>query len=340
MDPAYFDTTAAQTPPFGTVSNFSDPPNNFLMCKVVSGLCLATGSVLVLLRMWARFFVQKAHGWDDYTMLIAWAANVVWTGFAFRSLSYGIGVLNMWDITLSDLFSLLKLLNMLEIMYSPMMFLVKLSILLQLIRIICPHRKGWTYRTIWLLIILNALFYTAITITTIWACNPRRKIWRPFEEGTCLNIAATLITGAAVNMVSDISILVLPIMKVWSLQLSTAKKIGVSGVFSTGLFALMASLFRMVVTIRFSHTHDVTDLTPAALWAQAEIAGGIVCGCLPTIPALLLAFPKWRNSLGSRGTRRAATSETHGAVYETGYPNSRYVELGRMKTPRSITVSG
>ena len=116
-----------------------------------------------------------------------------------------------------------------------MMFLVKLSILLQLVRIICPHRRGWMYRAIRLLIVLNALFYAAITVTTVWACNPRHKIWTPSEPGTCISLAAMLISVAAVNAVSDMTILVLPVYQVWRLQLSTAKKIGVSGVFSTGL---------------------------------------------------------------------------------------------------------
>ena len=115
------------------------------------------------------------------------------------------------------------------------MLFTKLSILQQLMRFLCPHRSGWVHGMIWSLIILNAVFYAAISIPTFWACNPRSKIWRPYEDGTCVNLAAMLLANAAVNMISDISILILPVYKIWQLQLSIRKKIGVSSVFSAGL---------------------------------------------------------------------------------------------------------
>jgi hypothetical protein len=72
-------------------------------------------------------------------------------------------------------------------------------------------------------------------IPQIFACSPREKIWHPLIEGKCLDLASILISGAVVNIVSDFSILILPIYSVWQLQLNTARKIGVSSVFATGL---------------------------------------------------------------------------------------------------------
>ena len=103
-------------------------------------------------------------------------------------------------------------------------------------RLLCPHRTGWVHRSIWLLVILNALFYTATTILSIWSWMPWKDIklvYGPSRQG--INVAAIMISGAAVNFVSDVSILVLPIYQIWQLQLSTARKIGVSSVFSAGL---------------------------------------------------------------------------------------------------------
>lgn len=125
--------------------------------------------------------------------------------------------------------------NSLEVIYNVSIFAAKFSILLQLVRILCPHHIGWTYHLLWILIVADGIFYFAISIVTIWLCNPRHKIWHPFEEGSFVNLAAMLITRAVINFISDLSILILPIWKIWRLQLNAAKKIGVTSIFATGI---------------------------------------------------------------------------------------------------------
>jgi hypothetical protein len=102
-------------------------------------------------------------------------------------------------------------------------------------RLFCPHRTGWTHRIIYFLIAFNFLFYFAVTIAQVLACRPREKIWHPYLPGTCLDLAKILIIGAVVNLLSDISILILPLFKIWQLQLSHLKKLGVSAVFAFGI---------------------------------------------------------------------------------------------------------
>ena len=50
----------------------------------------------------------------------------------------------------------------------------------------------------------------------------------------CVNINAAFIATAAVNVVSDLLILALPVCNVWHLQMSVKRKIGISGVFLFG----------------------------------------------------------------------------------------------------------
>ncbi|KAJ4356387.1 uncharacterized protein N0V89_004420 [Didymosphaeria variabile] len=152
-----------------------------------------------------------------------------------------------------------------------------------------------------------------------------------------------LIIGAVVNFISDVSILVLPIWKVWQLQLSTAKKIGVTSIFATGLFACVASIMRLVATTRFiANQNDVTLLVPAALWAEGEITGGIICGCLPSVPAIFRSFvPRVKSYLGSRPTKKTfLTSESKNAVDENEYRYNPYVELEERSTNQSVNGLG
>ena len=48
---------------------------------------------------------------------------------------------------------------------------------------------------------------------------------------------------------------------------------------------------RLVNNIKFSDATDVTfQLTPVALWTFAEVSSGIICGCLPVLPAFFRHF--------------------------------------------------
>jgi hypothetical protein len=79
------------------------------------------------------------------------------------------------------------------------------------------------------------MFYTAVMIAQIMECSPREKIWHPYLDGKCLDLPTIFISGAIVNMISDLSILALPIFRIWTLQLSRRQKIGISSVFLTGI---------------------------------------------------------------------------------------------------------
>ncbi|KAF2676346.1 hypothetical protein K458DRAFT_263724, partial [Lentithecium fluviatile CBS 122367] len=137
---------------------------------------------------------------------------------------YGSGV-HQYDVRLSNFSIFLQYANVLEVLYNPLIFLTKLPILLQCQRIFCPHRTiGWTCKIILFFVLLNLLFYIAVIIPQIMTCNPRKKIWHPLIPGKCLDLSLLLIARAVVNIVSDFSILVLLMVKVWQLQLSTFKK--------------------------------------------------------------------------------------------------------------------
>lgn len=164
-------------------------------------------------------------------------------------LAGGAGV-HQWDIRLLRFIGLVKVkcskpslkhanpetytVNILEIYYNPLIFITKLSILIQLMRIFVPNHQGKTYWCIHALIWLNLLFYIIATMVVIMTCLPRAKIWDPTTEGHCINVPAALITGAVMNVVSDFSIMILPIVKIWQLKISRKRKIEISVVFATG----------------------------------------------------------------------------------------------------------
>lgn len=124
-----------------------------------------------------------------------------------------------------------------EIYYSPLIFLTKISILMQYLNVFVPKRLGRnkTYWTIHALIWVNLLFYVASLIAFVLLCVPREKIWNPMVPGQCINIYAAIVSASIVNVISDLSMLVLPIIQVLQLHLSKNRKIAIIAVFAFGL---------------------------------------------------------------------------------------------------------
>ena len=120
-------------------------------------------------------------------------------------------------------------------LYSPSIFLAKLSILLMYRRLFDTARTGKTHYLIHILIWANSAFYITNFGATVFQCVPRAKIWNPTLKGGCVNLLAAFIAGSAINVVSDFSILLLPLYRLSKLKIPTRRKIGVLAIFAVGL---------------------------------------------------------------------------------------------------------
>lgn len=114
----------------------------------------------------------------------------------------------------------------------PTMFFVKLSILLLYLRIFGIDK---TFRNIiFALTAIQAVFYlgsTGIAIGLLYACDVEHARARSF----CTQNYKVLMAQSVFGVVTDFLTLGIPIARVWRLQLSAHRKMGVIGVFMTGL---------------------------------------------------------------------------------------------------------
>jgi hypothetical protein len=121
------------------------------------------------------------------------------------------------------------------------------------------------------------------------ACILREKLWNPTLPGRYIDTSVLLITSSGINMVSNITILILPLVTIWKLKLPFKSKYGVVALFSIGALYILdfglailitasalrfvtspnvASAVRFYYTLRLTESHDVTySLEPFAYWA-------------------------------------------------------------------------
>ncbi|MCJ1242663.1 hypothetical protein MMC14_010672 [Varicellaria rhodocarpa] len=285
------DTLLAQTPglepPPGITPNFENPPSIQSISYAVSAICLFITTLAVGLRIFTKIRVDRNLKLEDYASVFSWLCFIAYTGLVLTNTISGVGR-HQWDVPILNVVSIFRITSYIDILYGPLIFAAKLSILLQFKRIFVPRQKNVIYWCIYIIIWLNLLFYLIDTFVVAFACSPREKIWNPTIPGHCVNNNLNFVVTGICNIVSDFSILLLPLYSIWLLQLPFKKKLAVSAIFATGLFACISSILRLVYTVILLNTADTTYvILQIGLWTLAEITSVIICGTLPVLSKLL-----------------------------------------------------
>ena len=131
-----------------------------------------------------------------------------------------------------------KYANICETVYTATVFFAKLSILLQMLALFGGNRKGTIYWVVHVSIWINFAFYFASAFAIIFSCIPRERIWNPLINGSCINVYGLIISSGALNCLSNLSMLILPIAVIFRLQMELKKKLGICAVFAFGLVSV------------------------------------------------------------------------------------------------------
>lgn len=168
------------------------------------------------------------------------------------------------------------------------------------------------------MIIFISVWTIIMTFLAIFNCKPISAFWT--TEGTCLNFKQFAIGYAIVNIISDFAVWLMPIPRVWEIQLPKPQKIALSLIFALGLlyeycffflshskvqkcqyscFAntslyvsdCAAAIGRLLLSMLVLGEYDSTWLyAKGYMWSIIEVSTGIICTCLPTMRILLKTF--------------------------------------------------
>lgn len=115
-----------------------------------------------------------------------------------------------------------------------MIFFTKAAIILLYLNIFVPIYKTRTWWLIHSSLIFLVALYIPVTLTKIFQCTPRRKIWDSKLPGKCVNLNDLLLVTGSLNLVTDIFLLLFPIYNIWSLKLRLKQQIALTFVFLIG----------------------------------------------------------------------------------------------------------
>ena len=115
--------------------------------------------------------------------------------------------------------------------YNLTLVLIKCSIILQYLRIFVGQLVR---RVCWTLLAIITTYGLFTVFGAIFMCLPVKYFWDKTIEGRCLNAMAFWFSNAAINITSDLAILVTPMPVLKSLHLPKRQKIGLILVFAVG----------------------------------------------------------------------------------------------------------
>lgn len=197
--------------------------------KVVVVMTVLT-LIFVGLRLLARFLKKQALWWDDYMIMFSAAWNLVVVGFIFAMHAEGMGI-HADLVEPAKIVMMAKWLLVAEILYAWNLGWTKLSLLLMYYRI---FRVDYFKKTAWAVGGFVMAWVVTITFLFIFICVPVQKLWYPMLPGRCINQVGTWIANAASTLLTDLTILCLPIPQIWKLQLNKREKIGLTIAFGLG----------------------------------------------------------------------------------------------------------
>ncbi|OTA81902.1 hypothetical protein M434DRAFT_45113, partial [Hypoxylon sp. CO27-5] len=174
--------------------------------------------------------------------------------------------------------------------YDIGLFLTKESALFLFSRVFTRQaHTSWFNYGLWAAHALNISWLLGIIFGTVFMCDPVAKNYIPSLDGRCGDTGALWIGSAVPSVLIDLIILLLPLPKIWGLQMSIAKKSGITLVFVLGYCVIIVSLGRLITVVKSADALN-RDLTyegvPALFWLCAETPITLTSICLPPMMSL------------------------------------------------------
>ncbi|EXK77102.1 hypothetical protein FOQG_18184 [Fusarium oxysporum f. sp. raphani 54005] len=258
-------------------------------------------AISVTLRIYVRYKVLRSLGWDDRVMA---AAQLLAIGSAVAiglENNYGLGH-HTWEQSKENYVTYMKAFYASVIVYNVAMCLVKIGILLQYRRVFAiPILQAFTFYGL----VIMATWTITIALLNALICVPVAKFWNSTMPGHCIDPLTVWYVMAGFNLVTDITVICMPLPVIGSLNLPRRQKIMLLAIFSIGFLTCAISIYRIHTLKTAASTKDPNwDNVDAAIWSYLEVTLAIITSCLPTLrPLFSKLMPKLFASSFGRSNR-------------------------------------
>ncbi|KAJ2972262.1 hypothetical protein NUW58_g9222 [Xylaria curta] len=248
--------------------------------------CVSISAFLATIIVGARLFARLIQGnvllIADYLISFALCLFIPYCVALALATDSGLGkhVIFVTDLRLLQIYFISS-----EVIYSVVIVSVKWSIL-------AFYRRIFPQRWFHLALLGVAVFMGAWMFTTVFAiifqCLPIEFNWdQTIESGHCIAIGQFALVTSILNVVTDVSILVLPLPLVWELNVTPRRRWTLSVLFALGGGACVVGITRAAWIGRLNATVDPTwDNVTAVYLSTIEVLVGFLVSSIPSYPVL------------------------------------------------------
>lgn len=156
-------------------------------------------------------------------------------------------------------------------LYTPAAFCTKATLLLLIARVFSVHPLVSKLIRIFILLILLA--YVPVGFLKLFICKPISAYWDNFEmteagevtggNSSCRGQATLFMGDISISIITDVLILILPIIMAWRMQATWRQKLKITVLLGAGGAATVTTVVRAYLNVQFMHTTSMSD--PATL---------------------------------------------------------------------------
>ncbi|KAI0517203.1 hypothetical protein F5B22DRAFT_605295 [Xylaria bambusicola] len=243
---------------------------------------IVIASVLVGARCFVNYHASNGKlNTHDYMSIVGWSFLV--TTYAVNDIvvrAVSVPVQNL------DLPLLFRLAIVIIILVQGTLWFTKAPILFLYVKLFGIHR--WLLYISWATLLVTGLVYVAGLIFTLVSCATDDLTLIAYQQCAHDNTLTGVISGF-VSVIADAVIFILPIPVIFSLQLETSKKIGLSVTFLSGILGIAAS----VVALYYKYVAlfgDGTQLIAPIFFFTIEAFVAMAVGCAPAIRSFWIRY--------------------------------------------------
>ncbi|KAF7957204.1 hypothetical protein EAE96_002795 [Botrytis aclada] len=271
-------------------------------------------------RFWARRIQRRKLSLDDFFVVFAFLNLIGLEIPTFMSYHHNLGA-HAVDLTYEDSTFQHKAQYSASFTWTFATCFAKLAVLWMYLTIFPGRRLKWA---VYVTMGLSVAFLIAFVPIFMTVCLPVSAQWSPdimFTLAHCRAIQTQEFASVGANMALDLIIVMIPIPSVWSLQMSVAKKVFVTSMFSLGLAVVGIGAWRINTTIKSTKSVDWSwFVVPVGLQSHLELWLGIIAANLPQMSPLLtrLLLPAMSSFYKSITSSRYTLSRTGGQKDTSG----------------------
>ncbi|KAI1799349.1 hypothetical protein F4811DRAFT_109014 [Daldinia bambusicola] len=276
-------------PPPGVQSVFVNPPNGNATVNGVASLSLSLTIIIFTLYIWGK--TRNRLNLEDYLAFPAVAAFIVCHVFIYMITTTTGYFVHGWNLQVKDQTGHLFNIYITTTTYNVTMIFLKAAILLQWARLFSPGRRGVFCWLCYSIASINALFYIITILVDLLCYTPVQYHWDKSINGHSANDDLLAPLSAGINVVLDITILILPQKIIWNLNMSFRQKVKISSIFIAGILCIVAAIIRLyfstdlLVSSNGGWGDDYAYVASyEVLLGSLEMTFAFLTFCLPAVP--------------------------------------------------------